>query len=73
MRPHLSPTTRDAQTVGTALNAILPALFPSRRDPIFAEAVLHGAVIPLTAPLEDVMRLAAYADGWVSLCVWMMS
>jgi len=30
-----------------------------------AEVVLHGAVLPFAAPLEDVMREGAYADGWI--------
>ncbi|CZS90270.1 probable Autophagy protein 5 [Rhynchosporium agropyri] len=61
--------SREVQTLGMALNSILPALFPSRRDAIVAEPVLHGAVVPFRAPLEDLMREAAYADGWVQLSV----
>jgi autophagy-related protein 5 len=68
------PTTakREVQTVGSALNNILPSLFPSRRDAILAEPILHGASIPFRAPLEEVMREAAYADGWIHLCVLMI-
>ncbi|KAF4633005.1 hypothetical protein G7Y89_g5112 [Cudoniella acicularis] len=54
---------RELQTMGSALNSVLPTLFPSRRDPILAEPVLHGAVVPMKAPLEEVMREATYADG----------
>ncbi|CAG8977420.1 hypothetical protein HYALB_00007752 [Hymenoscyphus albidus] len=70
----LPPRTpnREVQTLGMALNSLLPTLFPSRRDPILAEAVLHGASVPFRAPLEELMREAAYADGWVSLCVVMV-
>ena len=60
---------REVQTVGSALNSILPSLFPSRRDAILAEPILHGAPIPFRAPLEEVMREAAYADGWIHLSV----
>ncbi|KAH8782494.1 autophagy protein Apg5-domain-containing protein [Hyaloscypha finlandica] len=63
---------REAQTVGSALNTILPSLFPSRRDAILAEPILHGAPIPFRAPLEEVMREAAYADGWIHLSVLMI-
>jgi autophagy-related protein 5 len=35
-------SSRQPQTVGTALNQILPSLFPSRRSPLLAQAVLHG-------------------------------
>lgn len=64
--------SREVQTLGGALNAVLPSLFPSRRDVILAEPVLHGAVVPMRAPVEEVMREAAYADGWVHLCVVMV-
>jgi autophagy-related protein 5 len=65
-------SSREAQTLGSALHEILPSLFPSRRDAILAEPVLHGAAVPFRAPLEEVMREAAYADGWVHLCVRMI-
>jgi len=63
---------REIQTVGSALNAILPSLFPSRRDAILAEPVLHGAPVPFRAPLEELMREAAYADGWIHMSVLMI-
>lgn len=66
------PGSREAQTLGTALHALLPTLFPSRRTPILAKAVLHGAVVPLSALAEDMTRLASYLDGWVHLGVVMM-
>ena len=59
--------------MGSALNSIIPTLFPSRRDAILGEPILHGAVLPLEAPLEEVMRDASYADGWLHLAVWMLS
>ncbi|PMD25305.1 hypothetical protein NA56DRAFT_642336 [Hyaloscypha hepaticicola] len=63
---------REVQTMGSALNSMLPSLFPSRRDAILAEPILHGAPIPFRAPLEEVMREAAYADGWIHLSVSMI-
>lgn len=67
----LPPVTanREVQTLGSALHAMIPSLFPSRRDPILAAPVLHGAKVPFSAPLEDIMREAAYADGWIHLSV----
>jgi autophagy-related protein 5 len=51
----------------------LPRLFPSRRDAILAEVVLHGVPLPFRAVLEEVMRECAYADGWVSVVVVMLN
>jgi hypothetical protein len=65
-------SNREVQTLGSALRSILPELFPSKRDPLYAEPILHGAPVPLRAPLEEVMREAAYADGWVHLSLRMM-
>jgi len=69
--PSLS-NMREPQTLGTALHALLPTLFPSRRTPILAKAVLHGAAVPMSALVEELMRTAAYLDGWVHLGVVMM-
>ncbi|RMZ74031.1 autophagy 5 [Pyrenophora seminiperda CCB06] len=68
--PKLS--SRQPQTMGTALNQILPTLFPSRRSPLLAQAVLHGAVLPLTASVEELVRATAYLDGWLHIAVVMM-
>jgi len=67
-----STGSREVQSLGTVLHALLPTLFPSRRTPIHAKAVLHGAVVPMGASVEDLMRTAAYLDGWVHLGVVMM-
>jgi hypothetical protein len=65
---HLSLlSTDDYQTLGHALHTLIPSLFPSRRDPILAAAILHGARVPLHATLDDLMRECAYADGWVAV------
>ncbi|KAG9196291.1 autophagy protein 5 [Alternaria panax] len=69
--PNLS--SRQPQTIGTALNQILPTLFPSRRSPLLAQAVLHGAVLPLSASVEDLVRATAYLDGWLHIAVVMMA
>ncbi|OJD32780.1 autophagy protein 5 [Diplodia corticola] len=61
------------QTMGTALNGIIPSLFPSRRSPLLAQPVLHGAVVPLSAPVEELLKAAAYADGFLHVAVVMMS
>lgn len=71
----ITPTasgTREPQTLGSALHLLLPALFPSRRTPILAKPVLHGCVVPMGAPVEELLRNAAYLDGWLHLGVVMM-
>lgn len=60
---------RTPQTLGAALRGLLPRLFPSSRDPVLADVILHGAPVPFRAPLEDLMREAAYPDGWLCLVV----
>ncbi|ORY68669.1 autophagy protein Apg5-domain-containing protein [Pseudomassariella vexata] len=60
---------RNPQTLGAALRGLLPRLFPSSRDPVLANVLLHGAHVPFTAPLQDLMREAAYPDGWICLVV----
>ncbi|RAL11389.1 autophagy protein 5 [Aspergillus homomorphus CBS 101889] len=60
------------QTVGSALHALLPNLFPSRRTPVLAKPVLHGAAVPMGAPVEELVRCSAYGDGWVYVVVRMM-
>jgi autophagy-related protein 5 len=47
----------------------MPGLFPSSRDPVLASIILHGATVPFEAPLVDLMREAAYPDGWLCLVV----
>lgn len=60
------------QTIGTALHSLLPHLFPSRRTPVLAKPVLHGAVVPMSAPIEEVVRSSAYGDGWAYIVIRMM-
>ena len=66
-----SPSTQ-LQTIGGVLHTLLPNLFPSRRTPVLAKPVLHGAVLPMSAPIEEVVRSAAYGDGWAYVVVRMM-
>ncbi|CRK43538.1 hypothetical protein BN1723_005714, partial [Verticillium longisporum] len=67
--PRHPATPRQPQRLGHVLRALLPALFPSSRDPVLAAVVLHGAPVPFSAPVEDLMREAAYPDGWLCLIV----
>ena len=64
--------SRQPQTLGTALNGVLPTLFPSRRNPLLAQPVLHGAVIPMSAHIEELGRAAAYPDGFLHVAVSML-
>lgn len=66
------PNSREAQTLGMALHTLLPSLFPSRRTPIIAKPVLHGAIVPMAAVLEDLLRGCAYLDGWLHFGIEMM-
>lgn len=65
--------TAQPQTLGTALHTLIPTLFPSRRTPILARPILHGAPIALTANLDELTRWACYADGWIHIVVAMNS
>lgn len=69
VQPRLSERNPNPQTVGAALRTLLPKLFPSSRDPVLANAILHGAPVPFAAPLEELMWEAAYPDGWICLVV----
>ncbi|KAK5461070.1 Autophagy protein 5 [Exophiala xenobiotica] len=59
------------QTLGTALHQLTPSLFPSRRTPILATPLLHGAPVPMSANLEELVRWGCYADGWLSVVLAM--
>lgn len=37
-----------------------------------AKPVLHGGVVPMGAPVEDLLKTAAYLDGWLHLGIVMM-
>ncbi|KAK5417051.1 Autophagy protein 5 [Exophiala xenobiotica] len=63
--------TGQPQTLGTALHQLIPSLFPSRRTPILATPLLHGAPVPMSANLEELVRWGCYADGWLSVVLAM--
>ncbi|KAI5462476.1 autophagy protein Apg5-domain-containing protein [Mariannaea sp. PMI_226] len=69
--PAQSPDRRP-RLLGQALKDSLPSLFPSSRDPILAKVVMHGAPVPFEAPVEELMREAAYPDGWLCFVVVML-
>ena len=60
---------RRPKLLGPALKEMMPMLFPSSRDPVLANVIMHGASVPFEAPLEELMRDAAYPDGWLCLVV----
>ncbi|KAJ9401961.1 hypothetical protein DTO282F9_1251 [Paecilomyces variotii] len=70
--PRSSIIGTQTQTIGTALHSLLPNLFPSRRIPVLAKPVLHGAVVPMSAPIEEVVRSSAYGDGWAAIVISMV-
>jgi autophagy-related protein 5 len=65
-------SARQPQTLGTALNKLAPSLFPSRRMPILAHPVLHGAIVPLSISLDTLSEVGAYADGYLHMTVTMI-
>lgn len=69
----LNLPSKQPQTLGTALNGVLPTIFPSRRSPIYARPVLHGATVPLAARMSELGKSAAYADGFLHIAVVMHS
>jgi autophagy-related protein 5 len=60
---------RKPKLLGQALKDLMPTLFPSSRDPVLASVVLHGVPAPFNAPLGEMMREAAYPDGWLCFVV----
>lgn len=68
----LQLSARQPQTLGTALNGTLPTIFPSRRNPLLAQPVLHGAAAPMTANLTELSKVAAYTDGFLHVAVVML-
>ncbi|KAH9831889.1 Autophagy protein 5 [Teratosphaeria destructans] len=64
--------SRQPQTIGTAMNSILPTIFPSRRNPLLAQPVLHGAAVPMAANLDELGRAAGYTDGFLHVAVVML-
>ncbi|KIW01474.1 hypothetical protein, variant 1 [Verruconis gallopava] len=65
-------SARQPQTLGTALNSLVPSLFPSRKMPLLAQPVLHGAIVPLGVSLDTLSEIASYADGFLHMTVAMI-
>lgn len=57
------------RSLADALRAAMPRLFAPGGEAVVAAVLLHGAPVPLDAPLEELMREAAYPDGWLCLVV----
>ncbi|KAK6530035.1 autophagy protein 5 [Orbilia ellipsospora] len=62
----------EPHTLGTALNSLVPILFPSKRSVVLARPVMHGIVLPLSVPLLELMREAMYPDGFLHITLAMM-
>ena len=65
--------SKQPQILGTALNSVLPSIFPSRRNPLLAQPVLHGAAVPMGANLVELGRAAGYLDGFLHVVVVMLA
>lgn len=61
----------ELQTLGMVLNKIVPEIFPSRRAPILARPVVHGAMVPWNTPVLELMRAAVFPDGFVHVTIAM--
>ncbi|KAF8423398.1 autophagy protein Apg5-domain-containing protein [Tirmania nivea] len=71
--PPYLPGQREPITVGAALRTMVPELFLSARANRIAKPVIHGIVVPLNAPLVELMKEASYPDGFLHVAVAMMS
>ncbi|KAK9463818.1 autophagy protein Apg5-domain-containing protein [Lipomyces oligophaga] len=69
--PMISP--KEVQTVGTALHTQLGYLFPSRRTYILAKPIVHGISVPMSAPLAELLYECMYTDGYLHICIVMIS
>ena len=65
--------TNEPQTLVMALHSLLPTVFPSRRSYIYAQAVMHGAVLPAAASIHDLMIAAAFPDGFLHIAISMIN
>jgi len=70
---HPLQESRELQTVGTALNSLLPELFPLKRVPVLARPVVHGVVVLMTTPLIELLQAAVFPDGFLHITLAMMS
>ncbi|KOS20160.1 Autophagy protein 5 [Escovopsis weberi] len=67
--PAVHRAAGEPRLLGEALRDAMPLLFPSSRGPVMADVLLHGVPAPFDAPLAEIMREAAYPDGWLCLVV----
>ncbi|TGZ85150.1 APG5-domain-containing protein [Ascodesmis nigricans] len=70
--PYITSSDRDPQTLGLFLHNQLPQLFPSRRSPMIARPVVHGAIVPWTAPVLELAQAAVHADGFLHITIAMV-
>jgi autophagy-related protein 5 len=65
--------TEEPQTIGTALNSLVPELFKSKRAALVARPVVHGVVVAMNTPLAELGQVAVYPDGFLHITLAMMS
>lgn len=66
-------TPDEQQTVGSALNLHMSKLFPSKRTCVLARPMIHGVEVPLKTPLLGLLAEAMYPDGFLHICLVMMT
>ncbi|KAI5779475.1 autophagy protein Apg5-domain-containing protein [Geopyxis carbonaria] len=64
---------KKVQLLGTVLHQILPELFPTKRFPVFARPVIHGAVVAMNTPVIELMYATVYTDGFLHITLAMIS
>lgn len=58
------------QTLGSALNQLLPEIFPSTRTCHLARPVIHGVGVSMLMPLEEALRSGfGSVDGWLNVVI----
>lgn len=65
--------SKEPQTVGTALNGLIPELFKSKRSALVARPVIHGVVVAMNTPVAELLQVAVYPDGFLHITLAMMS
>lgn len=63
----------EPQTIGTALNSLIPELFRSKRSALVARPVVHGVVVAMNTPVAELLQVAVYPDGFLHITLAMMS
>lgn len=67
--PPLDVATTQPHTLGSALHALLPELFPSTTRTLLAYPVLHGIIPPLDSPILWLSQNLAYPDGCLHIVI----